>query len=118
MTVPSRAITTALTELVPRSMPSTAPRSPVEARWDSGMVITSIRGMARQSRDDDDLVCGRVRSERVKGLAVVVEPEAMGDDAVRLRPAGTQRGDGRAERGDLREGALDGDLSAEDVERV
>src|SRR4051812_13853580 len=42
----------------------------------------------------------------------------MGDDAVRLRPASAQRGDGRAEGSDLREGALDGDLATEDVERV
>ena len=56
--------------------------------------------------------------ERVERLAVVVQGEAVGDDAVGLRPAGPQRGDRRAERGDLGERALDGDLAAEDVERV
>ena len=54
----------------------------------------------------------------VKGFVVVVDGEAVSDEAFGADPSGAQRGDGGAEGGCFGEGSQDGDLASEDVERV
>src|SRR4029078_11849254 len=68
------------------------------------------------SGSDDDFVCGGVGGEGVEGFVVVVDGEAVSDEAFGADPSGAQRGDGGAEGGCFGEGSQDGDLAAEDVE--
>ena len=55
-------------------------------------MLTSFRGSVTQraSGDDDGLVHGRVVLQGVQRLGVVVQREAVGDDAVGSDPAGPQ----------------------------
>src|SRR5690349_11734548 len=66
---------------------------------------------------DDDLVCGAVAADGVERVAVLLEREAVGDDAVRSCPAGAQGDQGCREGVDLGERALDRQLSPEDLVR-
>ena len=71
------------------------------------------------SGDDDDLVGRAVRPQRLQGgAAVVLEREAVRDQAVGARPARPQRRDRRREGADLGERALDGQLAPEHVVRA
>src|SRR5690242_15164158 len=64
---------------------------------------------------DDDLVRRLVGAQRLQCLAVLLQGEPVGDDPLRPGAAGGQDGEGLGEGVDLREGALHGDLAAEDV---
>src|SRR6185312_16460488 len=67
---------------------------------------------------DDDLVDGPVTAQRIQGAGVVVEREAVRDEAVGPGPSAAQRRDRGRERVDLGEGPLDGDLAPEHVVRA
>src|SRR3954451_6430376 len=130
MRPPTRFAITTLTEVVPRSMPTTAAPS-----WRGPVGAVSVMIVSPPSRPwragmpwagrlmtwlgaDHDLVGGRIVRQGIERLAVVVEPEAVGDHPVGPDPAVAHGLDGGGERGDLRERPLDRDLAPEHVEGV